>query len=100
MDILADKKQSLSYLLRDITILPQKTLNISVKNKSEALSNKKLKNICIEIESDLENRGRILVRPSGTEPKIRIMIECDSMEKMNEYFERIERVIKEEKIDG
>ena len=100
MDILADKKQSLSYLLRDITILPQKTLNISVKNKSEALSNKKLKNICTEIESDLENRGRILVRPSGTEPKIRIMIECDSMEKMNEYFERIERVIKEEKIDG
>ncbi len=100
MDILADKKQKLSYLLKDISLLPQKTLNLTVKNKNEALSNKKLKNICTEIENDLKDKGRILVRASGTEPKIRIMIECNDMEKMNEYFERIEEVIKEENLDG
>lgn len=100
MDILADKKQSLSYLLKDISLLPQKTLNLTVKNKSEALSNKKLQNICAEIENDLKDNGRILVRASGTEPKVRIMIECDSKEKMNEYFERIEMIINEENLDG
>lgn len=100
MDILADKKQKLSYLLKDISLLPQKTLNLTVKNKSEALSNKKLKNICTEIENDLKDNGRILVRASGTEPKIRIMIECNDMEKMNEYFERIEMIINEENLDG
>lgn len=100
MDILADKKQKLSYLLKDISLLPQKTLNLTVKNKSEALSNKKLKSICTEIENDLEDNGRILVRASGTEPKIRIMIECNDMEKMNEYFERIEMIINEENLDG
>ncbi len=100
MDILADKKQKLSYLLKDISLLPQKTLNLTVKNKSEALSNKKLKSICTEIENDLKDNGRILVRASGTEPKIRIMIECNDMEKMNEYFERIEMIINEENLDG
>lgn len=100
MDILADKKQKLSYLLKDISLLPQKTLNLTVKNKSEALSNKKLKSICAEIENDLKDNGRILVRASGTEPKIRIMIECNDMEKMNEYFERIEMIINEENLDG
>lgn len=100
MDILADKKQKLSYLLKDITLFPQKTLNLTVKNKSEALSNKKLKSICTEIENDLKDNGRILVRASGTEPKIRIMIECNDMEKMNEYFERIEMIINEENLDG
>lgn len=100
MDILADKKQKLSYLLKDISLFPQKTLNLTVKNKSEALSNKKLKSICTEIENDLKDNGRILVRASGTEPKIRIMIECNHMEKMNEYFERIEMIINEENLDG
>lgn len=100
MDILADKKQKLSYLLKDISLFPQKTLNLTVKNKSEALSNKKLQNICTEIENDLKDNGRILMRASGTEPKIRIMIECNHMEKMNEYFERIEMIINEENLDG
>jgi phosphoglucosamine mutase len=95
-----DKKQKLSYLLKDISLFPQKTLNLTVKNKSEALSNKKLKSICTEIENDLKDNGSILVRASGTEPKIRIMIECNDMEKMNEYFERIEMIINEENLDG
>ena len=100
MDVLADKKQSLSYLLKDVTLLPQKTLNVTVKNKNEALNNKNLQIACTEIENELENKGRILVRASGTEPKVRIMIECDTVGKMNEYFEKIERVIKEENLDG
>ena len=55
-----------------------------MKNKKEALNNEKLQKICKEIEDDLKENGRILVRASGTEPKIRIMIECNDEEKMNQ----------------
>ena len=96
MDILADKKQSLSYLLRKITLLPQSTLNIRVKNKSDALNNERLKSLCASIEKELSGNGRLLLRASGTEPKIRIMIEAESKEKIESYFERIQAVIKGE----
>ena len=100
MDILADKKQKISYLLKDITLLPQKTLSVTVKNKREAVSNKMLKEVCRIIENELGNNGRILLRESGTEPKIRIMIECEDKEQMESYFRMINKVIKEESLNG
>ncbi|MBR2024248.1 MAG: phosphoglucosamine mutase [Clostridia bacterium] len=100
MDILADKKQKLSYLLKDITMFPQKTLNVTVKDKKEALRNEKLQSLCQKIEKELKNNGRILLRASGTEPKIRIMIECSDQKSMDTYFEELKILIKEENIDG
>ena len=99
MDILSDKKQKISYLLKDIELLPQKTLNIKVKNKKIALENEKLQNLCKNIESELQDNGRILLRASGTEPKIRIMIECFDENKINEYFDEILRIAKEEDLN-
>ena len=100
MDILSDKKQKISYLLKDIFLLPQKTLNIKVKDKNDAFNNENLQKLCKEIEQDLKSQGRILLRASGTEPKIRVMIECNDEKKIEEYFEMVKRVIKEENIDG
>ncbi|MBQ4510708.1 MAG: phosphoglucosamine mutase [Clostridia bacterium] len=100
MDILADKKQNLSYLLKDITLLPQKTLSIAVKNKKDALDNEKLQMLCKTIEKELKNNGRILLRASGTEPKIRVMIECESEAQIDNYLNRINSVIQEEKLNG
>lgn len=100
MDILADKKQKISYLLKDVFLLPQKTLNIKVKDKNDAFNNENLQKLCKEIEQDLKSQGRILLRASGTEPKIRVMIECNDEKKIEEYFEMVKRVIKEENIDG
>lgn len=99
MDILADKKQEISYLLKDIELLPQKTLNIKVKNKKIALENEKLQSLCKNIESELQDNGRILLRASGTEPKIRIMIECFDENKINEYFDKVLKVVKEEDLN-
>ena len=100
MDILADKKQKLSYLLKDIKILPQKTLNIAVRDKNKAMSNKALLNLCKKIENQLSNRGRILLRPSGTEPKIRVMLECEGEELLNMYIKEIEDLVARERING
>ncbi len=100
MDILADKKGKLSYLLKDIKMLPQKTLNVVVKNKEKALSNEALQKICKEIENELGKNGRLLLRASGTEPKIRVMIECESKEKCELYLKEIEQVIIKERLNG
>lgn len=100
MDTLADKKQTLSYLLKDIKMLPQKTLNFVVKNKEKALSNQALQLLCKEIEGELYKNGRILLRASGTEPKIRVMLECESEEQLERYSEKINDVIIKEKLNG
>ena len=99
-DILADKKQKLSYLLKDISLYPQKTLNVTVKNKKDAFNNEKLQRVCKKIEQELNGNGRILLRASGTEPKIRVMIECFDEDKIDAYFEMISKVIKEENLNG
>lgn len=100
MDILTDKKQKLSYLLKDIKMLPQKTLNVIVKNKEKALNNEALQEICREIENEMGKNGRLLLRASGTEPKIRVMLECTDKEKCNEYLKSIEEVIFKEGLNG
>lgn len=100
MDILTDKKQKLSYLLKDIEMLPQKTLNVVVKNKEKALNNEALQEICKKIENELGKKGRILLRASGTEPKIRVMLECTDKEKCEEYLKSIEEVIFKEGLNG
>lgn len=100
MDILADKKQNLSYLLKDIKMLPQKTLNAVVKDKEKALNNEALQNICKKIENELGKNGRILLRASGTEPKIRVMLECSDKEKCEAYLKSIEEVIIKEGLNG
>lgn len=100
MDIMANRKQGLSYLLKDIEMLPQKILNVTVKDKNKAISNPRLKELCEKIEGELGKTGRILLRASGTEPKIRVMIECKSVEMCENYLKSIEELIIKEHLNG
>ncbi len=100
MDILADKKQKLSYLLRDFRTYPQKTLNLNVKNKADALKNTALQTKCKEIEKELKDNGRILLRASGTESKIRIMIECEDEKRIDVYLKDVEETVIREGLNG
>ena len=70
------KGKKASELLNNFKQIPQKLINISVKNKSIINSNECKKSI-INAKKLLKSKGRILVRPSGTEPKIRIMCEVE-----------------------
>ena len=80
-------------------MLPQKTINIVVKSKDEALSNPKLQALCKQIEKELGKDGRILLRASGTEPKIRIMLECASKARCEGYVNSIMNLVKEEGLE-
>lgn len=88
--------KSLSELSCEVVLLPQLTTSITVKNKEAVLNNRAVKEEIKKVEKELENVGRIMVRASGTEPKIRIMIEVEAKELCTELTDRIVSKIKSE----
>ena len=80
LNVLASEGRTLEELIRDLKIYPQSLKNVTVTNKEAVLSNAGFKAKIKELEDALKGNGRILVRPSGTEPKIRVMCEAPTQE--------------------
>ncbi len=78
MEVIMAGKTTLSKLVEPLKIYPQVLLNIKVKDKDKAQNDKSVLAVVKNIEDRLGNGGRILVRPSGTEPLIRVMVEAES----------------------
>ncbi len=92
---ICDCKMSLSELAEGVSIYPQALKNIRVVDKEAVLSDAEVQKAVKAAECEIGGKGRILLRPSGTEPLIRIMAECQSAEKCKEYTELIAGVISE-----
>ena len=80
LNVLATEEKSLEELVAKLKIYPQRLKNVTVVNKEAVLSNAGFKAKIKELEDSLKGNGRILVRPSGTEPKIRVMCEAPTQE--------------------
>ncbi|MGN0251156.1 MAG: phosphoglucosamine mutase [Oliverpabstia sp.] len=76
MEVMIEKKTSLNVLASEVTIYPQLLKNVRVSNKAAARNNAAVKEVVAEVEKELGDEGRILVRESGTEPVIRVMVEA------------------------
>lgn len=74
-EIMADKKTDLASLHQNLKIYPQKKISLRVKDKNSILENENVRKRIKEVDERLGDSGRTLVRPSGTEPVIRIMAE-------------------------
>ena len=86
---------SLQDLLKDLTLFPQVMVNVELE---QALSERQWRQVCQEvaaIEQELRNRGRILVRPSGTEPLIRVMVEGEDEFEVKTRAEYLGQFIKD-----
>ena len=94
MEVMMAKEQPLSKLCEPVKIYPQILLNIKVKDKSAALSDKEVIAAVEKVENKLGTSGRILVRESGTEPLIRIMVEAESAAQCKKYAQEVASVIK------
>lgn len=93
MEEVCDTKLSLSNLTKEVQLFPQYLKNLRVKNKAAVINDEVVKNVIKEVEKEINKKGRVLLRESGTEPVIRIMVEAQSEEKCLEYANRIATVI-------
>lgn len=90
-----DTKSTLSELAEPVMFYPQFVKNIRVKDKNAVISDAAVLSKLKDVEKLIDGRGRALLRPSGTEPVIRIMIECESKENCSVYSEMIAEAIME-----
>ncbi len=93
LSVMSRREKKLSELASQIPIYPQILINVTVNRKRDINEFPKIKNAIKKAEKKLKN-GRILVRPSGTEPKIRVMVEGDNMDDITAIAEEIAEVIK------
>ena len=78
MEAIIDQKSDLKSLTRDLKIYPQLMLNVRVKDKDATLNNQVVKEKIEEVSNRLDDTGRVLVRASGTEPLVRVMVEAET----------------------
>ena len=94
LEIMVDTKKSLKELSEDLFIYPQLLVNTPVKDKHAALEDAELKAAVDAVAAELGDEGRILVRPSGTEPLVRVMVEAKTDELCEKYVYQIIDFIK------
>ncbi|HEY8390222.1 MAG TPA: phosphoglucosamine mutase, partial [Clostridia bacterium] len=80
--------------LNDFYVYPQVNINIEVSDKHKVLANEYLQSELKRIGKEIANKGRLLVRASGTEPKIRIMTECMDAKLSEEKAKEIAEIVK------
>ncbi len=90
---LCDKKYTLSKLCENVFLYPQFTKNIYVKDKKTIMANQSVLNAVKNVEEKINGNGRVLLRESGTEPVIRVMVECESEKSCKDYAEIISNTI-------
>lgn len=96
--IMQETGKKLSELAAEVTIYPQKLVNIRVENsmKDKAMEVPAIREIIEKMEVEMAGNGRILVRPSGTEPLLRVMAEAPTHEEVDYYVDTIAAVVQAE----
>lgn len=92
---LCDRKAPLSSLCRGLRLYPQISRSMRVDDKDAAASDERVLKALGRIESELDGRGRVLLRKSGTEPMLRVMVECESRADCLAYAEQIASAIRD-----
>ena len=95
MEVILERKTSLSKLAAPLKIYPQVLKNIRVNSKPEAQNDPDVQAVVAKAARELGDNGRILVRESGTEPVIRVMVEAESGETCENYVNAVLQVIKD-----
>ena len=96
--IMQETGKKLSELAAEVTIYPQKLVNIRVENsmKDKAMEVPAIREIIEKMEAEMAGNGRILVRPSGTEPLLRVMAEAPTDQEVDYYVDTIAAVVQAE----
>lgn len=93
MEVMAAKKMTLSELAAPVTIFPQLLKNVKVRDKQKAQSDPEVQAAVAAVADALGTDGRILVRESGTEPLIRVMVEAGTDAICEKYVNQVVEVL-------
>ena len=96
MEVILEKKQSLGTLAGEVKIYPQLLKNVRVTDKKTARENPAVQEAVQKAADELGSDGRILVRESGTEPVIRVMVEAATDEICEKYVNSVVKVIEDQ----
>ncbi|PLR80083.1 phosphoglucosamine mutase [Bacillus canaveralius] len=96
VNIMKVTQKPLSELAAGMKKFPQVLVNIRVTDKHHVTENVKVKEVIDQVEAEMNGDGRILVRPSGTEPLVRVMAEAPTEELCQAYVDRIAEVVRAE----
>lgn len=96
MEVMLEKKMSLGKLVEPVKIYPQLLKNVRVVDKKTARENEAVNHAVNAVAEELGDEGRILVRESGTEPVIRVMVEAVTDELCEKYVDQVIDVIRRE----
>ncbi|HID15573.1 MAG TPA: phosphoglucosamine mutase, partial [Candidatus Atribacteria bacterium] len=94
LNILRESK--IEDLVKGFKKFPQKLINVKVKDKMAFYKNKKIQEMISEIQRELKDEGLLIVRPSGTEPLIRIMAQAENPSYIEEIIGRVKSLIEKE----
>jgi len=96
LEVMRDTGQDLDELSAELTVFPQRLVNVRVKHKRPLEELATVRQKIRDAEIDLGDRGRIVVRFSGTEPLARVMVEAEDAAQVDHYCEHIAAAIREE----
>jgi phosphoglucosamine mutase len=88
-------KQTLAQAAKELVMYPQVLINVRVENAAILLERKEITDAVAEAERALDGKGRVLLRPSGTEPLLRVMVEGEDGELVKQWAEKIARTVRE-----
>ena len=94
-NIIKTSGKSLEELASEVNIYPQKLVNIKVVDKKAAMEDSDILAECEKVEKEVEGNGRIVLRASGTENLIRVMVEASSDELTDKYCEQVAKIVRE-----
>lgn len=95
MEVMLAKEKPMSELIAPVVFYPQVLKNVRVKSKPEAQNDPDVQAAVAKVAEELGDSGRILVRESGTEPVIRVMVEAETNEMCEKYVDSVIKVIED-----
>ncbi len=96
VDVLKDTGKTLSELAGEMKKYPQVLKNLRVIDKNKVMTNPRVTEAIEVVEQEMGEHGRVLVRASGTEPLVRVMVEAPTEEECEKYVEKVVSVVDEE----
>lgn len=93
--VIKESNKGIGELAAEVPLFPQTMINVRVTNAKSIMTNQELQNLAQEVDKELAEHGRVLLRASGTEPLIRVMVEADDAKMATKMAEKLAQKVRD-----